>query len=105
MLKAYSYKINGIEYMVVEDNDRLARNAVAVQLLADYREGVGAGCVIYNAANSEAEVYLANGERTELAAEIYQAILSSVADYEVHLTDYFVDKLNKIGLAELNVAC
>lgn len=105
MLKAYSYKIKGIEYMVVEDNDRLARSAAAVQLLADYREGVGAGYVIYNAPHSEIEVYLANGERTELSAEVYQAILSSTANYEVHLTDYFVAKLNKLSLAELGVAC
>lgn len=107
MLVVKSYLVEEKEYMVIDVTADFMPGSAAIRLLANYREGVGASRVILRRASEEPRfvVYDADGTESTMTVTDYSVLARDKATFEIHLTNYFVEKLLAADCARLACAC
>lgn len=102
------YKANGKEYMVMDGTTGFMPGSGAIRLLAHRRYGVGADRVLVFTGSDEVpsfKAFTAEGEEEEMQAADYAVLTQVREDFEVHLTNYFVGKMQLADCQETSAAC
>lgn len=102
MVAVYNYLFKGNEYMVV-DGSELMLTGDAIRLLANRRQGAGADRVLVRTDGLLA-AYEADGTESAIEADDLAVLALKKCDYEIHLTSYFVSRLQVAGERKLRVA-
>lgn len=107
MLVVKSYLVEEKEYMVIDVTADFMPGSAAIRLLANYREGVGASRIILRCGSEKQSfvVYNADGTESTMTVTDYNVLARDKATLEIHLTNYFIEKLLAADCARLARAC
>ena len=98
------YKAENKEYMVVDGTQGFLPGAAAVRLLMHRRHGVGTDRLLVFTGSEEVPSFAAftpEGEQQELTAADYAVLSRSKEDYELRLTNGFVERLRAVDAERL----
>ena len=102
------YQVEKQEYMVMDGTTGFMPEAAAIRLLAHRRFGVGADRVLVFTGSEEIpsfKAFTADGEEQEMQESDYAALAKVKEDFEVHLTDSFVQRMRQADRAKMAAAC
>lgn len=107
MMVLHSYRIAGREILVFDGTKGYMPGAAAIRLLAG-RKGVGADRIIVYTGTKEIpsfRVFAADGGEQTMTAEDYRVLSRSWADFELHVTDFFVGLMREADARFAAAAC
>lgn len=99
MLLVRNYLVEGKEYMVLDGTSGFMPGSEAIRLLCSRFRGVGADRVIVFVGTEEIpsfKAFAANGVEEEMTAADYAVLARTKEDYEIRITDYFLEKLRAV---------
>ncbi|MGN8837025.1 diaminopimelate epimerase [Mitsuokella jalaludinii] len=102
------YQVEKQEYMVMDGTTGFMPGAAAIRLLAHRCFGVGADRVLVFTGSEEIpsfKAFTADGEEQEMQESDYAALAKVKEDFEVHLTDSFVQRMRQADRAKMAAAC